>query len=144
MEKQSNKRNNSKKYKGLEMINKDWHSINYFSVILVTVLSFIGAGFNTKRYCVINKDKCGKHSKKKLFFVIVSHIVFDAISVGSISLIVYIGLVGYGLNELLSVAIAGFLAKEGNVALYQFKIFVADKFGSDELLNELKKEKEAK
>ena len=126
------------------MPHKDWNSINYFSVMLVAVLSFIGAVFNTKRYCVINKDKCEKHSKKKLFFVVVSHIIFDAISVGSISLIVYIGLVGYGLNELLSVAIAGFLAKEGNVALYQFKIFVADKFGSDELLNELKKEKEAK
>ncbi len=126
------------------MPHKDWNSINYFSVILVTVLSFIGAVFNTKRYCVINKEKCEKHSKKKLFFVVVSHIIFDAISVGSISLIVYIGLVGYGLNELLAVAISGFLAKEGNVALYQFKIFVADKFGSDELLNELKKEKGAK
>ncbi len=126
------------------MINKDWSNINYFSVILVAVLSFIGAAFNTKRYCVINKDKCGKHSKKKLFFVVISHIVFDAISVGSISLIVYIGMIGYGFNELISVAVAGFLGAEGNSAIYQFKIFIADKLGSDELLNELKKTKEKK
>ena len=125
-------------------MHKDWNDVNYFSVFIIITLSFLGAMFNTKRYCKINKDKCKEYKKTKLFLTTLGHLIFDFISIGTISLIVYIGLVGYGFNELLAVAIAGFLAKEGNVALYQFKIFVADKFGSDELLNELKKEKEAK
>ena len=126
------------------MTHKDWNSINYISVCIVSLLSFIGAILNTKRHCNTNKEKCNSYKKTKLFFVVVSHIVFDAVSVGSISLIVYLGLVGYGLNEFLSVAIAGFLAKEGNTAIYQFKLLVADKFNSSALMEELKKEKEAK
>ena len=126
------------------MTNKDWNNINHISVYIVAILSFIGAILNTKRYCKTNKDKCNSYKKIKLFFVVTSHIIFDAISVGAISLIVYIGLVGYGLNEFLSVAIAGFLAKEGNTAIYQFKLLIADKFNSSALMEELKKEKEIK
>ena len=123
------------------MPNKDWNNINHISVYIVSLLSFIGAVLNTKRHCNTNKDKCNSYKKIKLFFVVTSHIIFDAISVGAISLIVYIGLVGYGFNEFLSVAIAGFLAKEGNTAIYQFKLFLADKFNSSALMEELKKER---
>lgn len=123
---------------------KDWNNVNYISVIIITIVSFFGAIFNTKRYCKINRDKCDEIKKIKKYYLISSHIVFDFISIGIISLIVYIGLIGYGVNELLSVAIASFLAKEGNIALYQFKIFLADKLGSDALIEELKKEKENK
>ncbi len=126
------------------MPHKDWNHIDHISVLIVALLSFIGAILNTKRHCKTNKDKCNSYKKTKLFFVVASHIIFDAVSVGAISLIVYLGLVGYGLNEFLSVAIAGFLAKEGNTAIYQFKLLVADKFNSSALMEELKKEKEAK
>ncbi len=124
------------------MPNKDWNHINYISVYIIAILSFIGAVLNTKRYCNTNKDKCNSYKKIKLFFVVASHIIFDAISVGAISLIAYIGLVGYGLNEFLAVAIAGFLAKEGNTAIYQFKLFLADKLNSQALRDELEKEEE--
>ena len=126
------------------MVSKDWNHINYISVGIVALLAFLGAILNTKRYCKTNKEKCDNYKKTKLFFTVVSHVVFDALSVGTISLIVYIGLVGYGLNEFLSVAIAGFLAKEGNTAIYQFKLFLADKFNSTALMEEIKKERDVK
>jgi len=126
------------------MPHKDWGNVNHISVIIVSFLSFLGAVFNVKRYCLINKEKCDKYSKSRLIFLIISHIVFDAVSVGTISLIVYIGMVGYGFNEFLSVAVAGFLGAEGNSAIYQFKLLVAEKLGANTLLQELQKEKEAK
>ena len=124
-------------------MHKDWNHLDHFSVLIIVILSFLGAMFNTKRFCKTN-TKCKEYKKTKLFLTALSHIVFDFVSIGTISLIVYIGLVGYGFNELLSVAIAGFLAKEGNTALYQIKLVIADKLGSSALIDELKKEKEVK
>jgi len=124
-------------------VHKDWNHLNHFSVLVIIVLSFLGAMFNTKRFCKTN-DKCKEYKKIKVFLTTLGHILFDFISIGTISLIVYIGLVGYGLDELLSVAIAGFLAKEGNTALYQIKLVIADKLGSSALMDELKEEKEGK
>lgn len=125
-------------------MNKDWNSINYISVIIVSLLSVLGGILNTKKHCVINDEKCKSYGFLKLSVVVISHIIFDAISIGSISLIVYLGLVGYGINDLLSVAIAGFLASEGNKAIYQFKLVLAEKLNSQALMEELKKDKEHK
>ena len=126
------------------MINKSWNSINHLSVAIVIFLAFLGAFLNSKRYCAVNSDKHKQYSKTKRILRILSQILFDAISVGTISLIVYIGLIGYGVNEFLAVSIAGFLAKEGNSAIYHFKLFVAEKLGANSLVEELQKEKEMK
>ena len=124
-------------------MHKDWNHLDHFSVLIIIILSFLGAMFNTKRFCKTNA-KCKEYKKRKVFLIALGHILFDFISIGTISLIVYVGLVGYGLNELLAVAIAGFLAKEGNTALYQIKLVIADKLGSSALMEELKEEKESK
>ena len=126
------------------MINKNWNDINYLSVIVIVILSFLGAVFNTKRYCKINKDKCEKYSNVERVTNVLEHIIFDFTSISAIALIVYIGMIGYGFNELLSVAVAGFLAKEGNIALYQLKLIIADKLNSQSLKEELEREKENK
>jgi len=126
------------------MPHKNWNDLNTISVFIVSFLSFLGSVFNVKRYCAINREKCKKQTKKRLFITIVSHVVFDAISVGTISLIVYVGMIGYGFNDLLSVAVAGFLGAEGNTAIYQIKLVIAEKIGANALMEELKKEKEIK
>lgn len=122
-------------------MHRNWGNLNHFSVFVIVVLSFIGAMFNTKRYCKTNPD-IHKKTKAKTLMIIIGHLLFDFVSIGSISLIVYLGLIGYGINDLLAVAISGFLAKEGNTALYQLKIVIADKIGSEALMHELKKDKE--
>ena len=124
------------------MINKDWSDINYISVFIISILAFLGAILDTQRYCKTNVDICNKNTKAKKIIKVILHILFDFISIGAISLVVYVGMIGYGINELLSVAIAGFLATEGNKALYQFKLLIADKLNSQELKDALKKERD--
>ena len=126
------------------MPHKDLHDLNYLSVTFITILSFLGAILNTKRKLKVNKEKFENYDKLKLLTFIISNVLFDALSVGSISIITYIGLIGYGMNEYIAVAIAGFLAKEGTTAIYQLKLVVAEKLHSEALMEELKQEKENK
>ena len=126
------------------MPHKDLHNLNYLSVTFITILSFLGAILNTKRKLKINKEKFKNYDKLKLLTFIISNVLFDALSVGSISIITYIGLIGYGMNEYIAVAIAGFLAKEGTTAIYQLKLVIAEKLHSEALMEELKQEKENK
>ena len=126
------------------MPHKDLHDLNYLSVTFITILSFLGAILNTKRKLKINKEKFKNYDKLKLLTFIISNVLFDALSVGSISIITYIGLIGYGMNEYIAVAIAGFLAKEGTTAIYQLKLVIAEKLHSEALMEELKQEKENK
>ena len=124
------------------MPHKNLNDLNFISIAFISFLSFLGSVLNTRRKYKINSEKYKKYSKTKLFFFFVSNIIFDALSVGSISIVVYIGLIGYGFNEYVSVAISGFLASEGSAAIYQLKLVIAEKIHSDALLEELKKEKE--
>ena len=124
------------------MINKDWNDINYLSVFIISILAFLGAVLDTKRYCKTHTNICEESTKTQNFIKIILHILFDFVSIGAISLVVYIGMIGYGINELLSVAIAGFLATEGNKALYELKLLIADKLNSQALKDELKKQKD--
>ena len=123
------------------MINKDWNDVNYISVFIISILAFLGAALDTKRYCKTHTNICEESTKIQNFIKLTLHILFDFISIGAISLIVYIGMIGYGINELLSVAVAGFLATEGNKALYELKLLIADKLNSQALKDELEKEK---
>ena len=124
------------------MINKNWNDVNYISVIFIIVLSIIGSISNVKKFCRTNKDKCGEYSKAAKIWNITLHLLIDSIMIGSLSVIVYLGLIGYGFNELFSVAVSGFLAKEGNTALYEIKLVIADKLNSESLKEKLKKEEE--
>ena len=126
------------------MINKNWNDVNYISVFIISILAFLGAALDTKRYCKTYPNICEKNTKTQKVIEIIIHTLFDFISISAISLIVYIGMIGYGFNELLSVAVAGFLATEGNKALYQLKLLVADRLNSQALKEELEQEKEGK
>lgn len=124
------------------MINKNWNDINYLSISVIALLAFVGSILHTRKYCRLNKEKCDNYSMLSKTFHVTFHILLDSITVGALSTIVYIGLIGYGFNELLSVAIAGFLATEGNNAIYEAKLIVADKLNSQLLKEHLKEEKE--
>jgi len=58
------------------------------------------------------------------------------------TLLTYIGLVGYGINDLLSVAIASFIGHQGTRAVYLAELVIADKIGSKAMMDEVKKGKE--
>ena len=126
------------------MINKNWNDVNYISVFIISLLAFLGSMLSIKRYCKTNTEVCEKKSSLPKIIKVTLHILFDFISISAISLIVYIGMIGYGFNELLSVAVAGFLATEGNKALYELKLLIADKLNSQALKDELEQEKDIK
>lgn len=57
-----------------------------------------------------------------------------------ITMLIYIGCMGYGLNDLLSVAIAGFLGHQGTRSFYLIELIIAEKLGAKATFEEIKKE----
>jgi len=114
------------------MPHKNWNDLNTISLFIVTFFGFWGGFLNYLRRTKTHPEFTWK---QKAF-----HLVVDAVSVSSITVIVYLGLIGYGLNELLSVAISGFIGHQGTRAIYVMEIFLAEKFGGDETVNVIKEE----
>jgi len=114
------------------MPHKDWNHLNLISLVIVTFFGFWGGFLNFLRRTKTHPEF---NWKQKIF-----HFFVDAVSVSSITIIAYLGLVGYGLNELLSVAISGFIGHQGTRAIYVMEIFLAEKFGGDETVNVIKEE----
>ena len=118
------------------MPHKDWNNINILSLIIVT---FFGAWGGFLNYLRRTKTHPEYTWKQKLF-----HFTIDTVSVGSISVITYLGLIGYGVNELLSVAISGIIGHQGTRAIYIMEIFLAEKFGGSETVQVIKEEHQTK
>jgi len=112
------------------MPHKNLNDLNVISLIVVIFFGFWGGFLN---YLRRTKTHPNYTWKQKTF-----HFMVDAVSVSSITVIVYLGLIGYGLNELLSVAISGFIGHQGTRAIYVMEIFLAEKFGGDETVNVIK------
>ena len=58
-----------------------------------------------------------------------------------ITMLIYIGCIGYGFNDLLSVAVAGFLGHQGTRSFYIMELIVAEKLGAKQTFNSLKDDK---
>jgi len=112
------------------MPHKNWNDLNSISLLLVTFFGTWGGFLNYLRRAKTHPNYTWK---QKVF-----HFFVDAVSVSSITVIVYLGLVGYGLNDLLAIAISGFIGHQGANAIYTMEIFLAEKFGGSETINAIK------
>ena len=112
------------------MINKDWDNLNNLSLILVGFFGFWGGFLN---YLRRSKAYPNISFKQRCFNFIV-----DAVSTSSFSIITYLGLIGYGVNDLFAVAVAGFIGHQGTRAIYVMEIFLAEKFGGSETIQAIK------
>ena len=65
-----------------------------------------------------------------------------AVNMG-ITMLVYIGAIGYGFNELLAVALAGFLGHQGTRSFYLLELIIAEKLGAKKTFDEIKGDKDA-
>ena len=72
--------------------------------------------------------------KKKIYYFIL-----DAISSSGIAVITFLGLVGWGFNELFATAVAGVMAYQGTRAIYIFELYLAEKLKSKTLEEDAKK-----
>lgn len=63
------------------------------------------------------------------------------INVG-ITMLVYLGLVGYGINDLLAVAISGFFGHQGVRSFYLMELIIAEKLGAKATFSEITESKE--
>jgi len=68
--------------------------------------------------------------------------LFDMFTNIGFTLLTYIGLIGYGTNDLLAVAVASFVGHQGTRAIYLAELAIADKIGSKAMMDEVKKDKE--
>ena len=59
-----------------------------------------------------------------------------------LTLLVYLGLIGYGINELLAVAVSGFVGHQGTRSFYLIELIITEKLGAKATFNEVKKNKE--
>lgn len=61
--------------------------------------------------------------------------VFDMLVSIGFTMLTYLGLVGAGVNELLSVAIAGFTAHQGTRAVWLIEMLISEKLGARDTFN---------
>ncbi len=79
-----------------------------------------------------------KHSilkKISIFFM-------DMIINVGITMLVYLGLVGYGVNDLVAVAISGFVGHQGTRSFYLIELLIAEKLGAKKTYEMLQNERE--
>ena len=57
------------------------------------------------------------------------HFLIDFASSTGLSMLTFLGLEGYGFNELLSVAVAGFVAHQGTRAIYLVELIITKETG---------------
>ncbi len=77
------------------------------------------------------------HSISRKIFTFV---VDMTVNIG-ITMLIYIGCIGYGFNDLLSVAVAGFLGHQGTRSFYIMELIIAEKLGAKQTFNSLKDDK---
>jgi hypothetical protein len=104
------------------------------STIVVIALGIWGAILN---YNIRNKLKPNSSLYRKL-------IVFftDLLASSGFALLTFYGLLGYGVNETLSVAIAGIASYQGTNLVYFVDLYIATKLGEKEIIEAVKEEKD--
>ncbi len=109
----------------------NFNDIDHTASIIAIIAGMWGAILN-----FIKRDK-SNHSLAKTF----AYFVFDMIVNIGITMLIYIGCIGYGLNDLLSVAIAGFLGHQGTRSFYIMELILTEKLGAKATFEQLKKDK---
>jgi len=58
-----------------------------------------------------------------------------------LTMLVYLGLIGYGINDLLAVAVSGFIGHQGTRSFYLIELIIVEKIGAKATFEEIKKSK---
>lgn len=108
--------------------------INNFSDLnIFATLIALAAGIWGSIISFIRRNKDGIKVRKGilLFFI-------DMTTNIGLTMLVYLGLIGYGLNELVAVAISGFVGHQGTRGVYLIELTIAEKVGSRTAIEEIK------
>ena len=111
---------------------RNFNDIPFITQIAVLLTGIWGALMNFVKRTEINKNMSLR--KKVMYFFI------DLISSGGIAIIIFLGAIGYGFNELLAVFFSGIFAHQGTRAIYLIELFIAEKLNSKKLEEEIKKD----
>ena len=116
---------------------KHFSDIPIVSVIIVTIVGIWGGLMNYNKRLAVAEIKQQKLSLGKK----IVHFFIDITSSAGIALIIYIGLTGYGVNELIATAIAGVFAHQGTRAIYLIELAIAEKLNLESVKEEIKASK---
>ena len=70
--------------------------------------------------------------------------ILDLISSMGLSVVTFLSLLGLGLNDIIAVAFAGWVAHQGTRAIYLVELIISEKLGSNAMRDAIIKEKEGK
>lgn len=104
-----------------------FNEIGIIPAIFAVISGVWGAVLN-----FVKRDTSCSSMKKKIAFFL-----FDMFVNMGITLLIFIGAIGYGLNELTAVAIAGFLGHQGVRSFYVMELIILEKLGAKETLKKL-------
>lgn len=113
------------------MPHQSFNDMNTSASIIAFIAGIWGAILN-----FIKRDNSAHSKLKKSITFFIDMIV----NIG-ITMLIYIGCVGYGFNDLLSVAVAGFLGHQGTRSFYIMELILAEKLGAKQTFNTLKDDK---
>ena len=72
----------------------------------------------------------------------ISMLFMDMIINVGITMLVYLGLIGYGIGDLVAVAISGFVGHQGTRSFYLIELIIAEKLGAKKTYEILQAERE--
>ena len=114
------------------MPHNNFNDMDFTASTIAFITGIWGAILN-----FIKRDtKTHSITRKILIFII------DMIINVGITMLTYIGCVGYGFNDLISVAIAGFLGHQGTRSFYIMELIITEKVGAKNTFEEIKKSEE--
>jgi len=116
---------------------KNFNDIPFISMIIVTIVGIWGGLMNYSKRLAIAEIKQQKLTLRKKII----HFFVDIISSAGIAIVIFIGLTGYGLNELIATAVAGIFAHQGTRAIYLIELAIAEKLNLESVKKEIQASK---
>ena len=113
-------------------MQKHMSDVNTLATIIALMAGTWGAILNysqrdTKEHSILKKIS--------MFFM-------DMIINVGITMLVYLGLIGYGIGDLVAVAISGFVGHQGTRSFYLIELIIAEKLGAKKTYEILQAERE--
>lgn len=112
----------------------DFKDLNMISILIVILAGVWGAAIS-----FLKRENQHESIYKKIVFFFVDMFI----NIG-LTLLTYIGLIGYGVNELLAVAISGFAGHLGTRSFYIGELIIAEKLGAKQTFAEIVKNRKEK
>jgi len=113
------------------MPHSNFNDMNIVATIVAGLAGIWGAVISFMRRDIKNFSLFRKVS---LFFM-------DLFVNVGLTLLVYLGLIGYGINDLLAVAISGFIGHQGTRSFYLIELIITEKLGAKATFEEIKSHK---